>query len=66
MSEYSQKEFASAIKWIVVIIVAAIAYNIVAPNYYFMKQGNTLLRVHKVTGTIDELGEHEWINVSGK
>lgn len=56
MSENSKKEFISALKWTWVIIVAAVAYNTVAPNYYFMKQGSTYLRGDKVTGHIDELG----------
>lgn len=66
MSNISKKEFASALKWTWVILVAAIAYNIVAPNYYFMRPGNTLLRANKVSGSLEELGDSEWINISGK
>ncbi len=35
----TEKAVASTFKWILVIIVAVIAYKNVAPNYYFMRQG---------------------------
>jgi hypothetical protein len=65
MSDHSKKEFASALKWTWVIIVAAFAYNTVAPNYFFMKRGVTELRGNKVSGRLEELGENKWINISG-
>jgi hypothetical protein len=63
MSEIVKKEFMSSLKWTWVIAVAAIAYNTVAPNYYFMKQGVTHLRGNKVTGTLEEMDEYEWITI---
>jgi hypothetical protein len=66
MSEITKKEFASAMKWTWVIVVAAIAYSLVAPNYFLMKQNAALLRFNKATGVLEELGEDEWVKISGE
>lgn len=66
MSDSLRNEFASALKWTWVIIIAAIAYNIVAPNYFYMRQGPNFYRGNKVTGHLEELGNFEWINISEK
>jgi hypothetical protein len=62
MSEITEKEFASAIKWIVVIIVAAFAYSKVAPNYHFSKFGMPACRSHKVTGLCEYSDDGEWVS----
>jgi hypothetical protein len=61
MSEITKKEFASALKWTWVIIVATIAFYNFAPNYYFFKNGGNFYRVDKVRGSIDELSDTEWL-----
>jgi len=62
MTDSSRNEFASAFKWIFVIIVATFAYNTVAPNYYFMRQGPNLYRGNKMTGVVEYLEDNEWVN----
>lgn len=58
------KEIASALKWGFIIIVAAVAYHMVAPKYYFMKGGD--LRGNRITGKIEMLDSHGWVDVSGE
>ncbi len=65
MSEITKKEIASALKWTWVIVVATIAYSLVAPNHFLMKQNAALLRFNKASGVLEELGEDKWINISG-
>jgi hypothetical protein len=62
MSEISKKAIASALKWTWIIIVAAIAYNYIAPNYYFMRQGQQFYRGNKVTGSVEYLEDNEWVH----
>jgi hypothetical protein len=61
MSDTTKNEFASALKWSFVIIVAIATYSNFAPNYYFMRQGNILYRGNKVTGSIEFLEDNEWV-----
>lgn len=67
MCDIFKKEFYSAIKWIVVIIVATMAYGNVAQNYYFTKY-HGICRANKVTGKIeyldDENGDSEWVSLT--
>jgi len=69
MSDIAKKELASALKWTWVIVVAAIAYYNVAPNYYFMRQGSDLFhRGNKITGSIEyldyEIGDTKWVDIT--
>jgi len=60
------KEYYSAIKWTWIIIVAAIAINIVVPKlyprYYFVK--NAGIRCNRVTGTVERFDDGDWVNVA--
>jgi hypothetical protein len=60
MSDKSQVEIISMFKWIAIIITLAFAYQCCAPKYYFMKQGNNLLRANKITGKVEGLGDMGW------
>ena len=64
MTDISEKEVASALKWTFVIIVLSIAYSNFAPNYYFMKQGNEFYRGNKVTGSIERYEWNEWVDLT--
>lgn len=62
MSDIIKKEIASAIKWIVVIAVAAHFYQTSKP-FYFTKRGSSqLVRVHTPTGKVEILYDDEWID----
>lgn len=65
MSDITKKELASSLKWTWVIVIAAIAYSLIAPNYFFMHQGIHYYKGNKVTGEIEELSESGWVNISG-
>lgn len=60
MSDYSKKTIASAMKWIAVIICAAIAYSYVSPQYHFTKHGGDILRANTRTGKMELLFDGEW------
>jgi hypothetical protein len=64
MSEISARELASIVKWILVIIVASIAYGKYAPNYHFMQRGGHIYRAHTVTGAVEYLEDNAWVNTT--
>jgi hypothetical protein len=39
--------------------------QLVAPNYFLIKQNASLLRFNKASGALEELGEKEWIHIAG-
>lgn len=62
MSDFIKKEIASALKWIVVIAVAAHFYQTSKP-FYFTKRGSSqLVRGNTTTGKVEILHNEEWID----
>lgn len=64
MSEV-KKEIASAFKWILVIIVAAITYKSVyiphtSGHYRFISTKNNFMRANTVTGKVEYIKNCEW------
>lgn len=53
MSDNLNKEFASALKWVIVIVIAAFAYNSLQPQYYFMRDKYVIIRGNTHTGKIE-------------
>ena len=64
MSEFSEKEFASAMKWIAVILCAAFVYSYFSTPFYFTRSGTTFYKGNTHTGNLERLEDDEWVDVT--
>jgi hypothetical protein len=63
MSELQEKEFASALKWIAIIICATIAYNCFISHPYYFINDHRFFRGNTRTGSIECLKNNAWIDL---
>jgi hypothetical protein len=57
MDESLKTWLAGIIKWVLIIIIAAVAFYTVCPKYYF---DNRITRCNKVTGKVEIFREGNW------
>jgi hypothetical protein len=60
-------QITSFIKWVVLIIVAALAFYIVCPKYNFIREGDKLFRANTISGKVElwrwDISPSRWQNV---